>query len=323
MLYYLILAGAFLTAFLVVILFYEYAFASRLQILKRLRVFTVPPEEIAEEDFPSQKSFIKNFLQFLGVLGRMLPRRLSLQITQQKLIQAQILMRVEEFTGLTLVCGVAFFLLFCLLGSNIWVALLGGVAGFRLPHMVVDIKKSKRKEALTNQLPEALGIIASGLRAGFSFPQALAVVSREMDPPISEEFFRVIRENRLGKPMELVLHDLTRRTDSDDINLLVTALLIQRQVGGNLAEILDNISHTIRERVRIKGEIKTLTTEGRISAVIIVLLPFALASFLLVSNREYLFVLFQDPLGWLMVGMALLMQVVGIFVIRKIIDIEV
>lgn len=323
MLYYLILAGAFLTAFLVVILFYEYAFASRLQILKRLRVFTVPLEEIAEEDFPSQKSFIKNFLQFLGVLGRMLPRRLSLQITQQKLIQAQILMRVEEFTGLTLVCGVAFFLLFCLLGSNIWVALLGGVAGFRLPHMVVDIKKSKRKEALTNQLPEALGIIASGLRAGFSFPQALAVVSREMDPPISEEFFRVIRENRLGKPMELVLHDLTRRTDSDDINLLVTALLIQRQVGGNLAEILDNISHTIRERVRIKGEIKTLTTEGRISAVIIVLLPFALASFLLVSNREYLFVLFQDPLGWLMVGMALLMQVVGIFVIRKIIDIEV
>ncbi|NLC12064.1 MAG: hypothetical protein GX767_07425 [Firmicutes bacterium] len=117
MLYYLILAGAFLTAFLVVILFYEYAFASRLQILKRLRVFTVPPEEIAEEDFPSQKSFMKNFLQFLGVLGRMLPRRLSLQITQQKLIQAQILMRVEEFTGLTLVCGVAFFCSFAYWGA--------------------------------------------------------------------------------------------------------------------------------------------------------------------------------------------------------------
>ncbi|HHX77511.1 MAG TPA: secretion system protein, partial [Firmicutes bacterium] len=166
-------------------------------------------------------------------------------------------------------------------------------------------------------------IIANGLRAGYSFPQAMDVVAREMEPPIAEEFNRVIRDNRLGKTMEEALKELTERNDNEDLDMIVTALLIQRQVGGNLAEILDKIENTIRERVRIKGEIKTLTAQQRMSAAIIVLLPFAVTGIIYLMNPDYIMTLFRQPLGLIMVAVALVFQSLGIFMIRKIVNIDV
>ena len=176
---------------------------------------------------------------------------------------------------------------------------------------------------MNQQLPEALSIMSNGLRAGYSFPQAMEVVSREMEPPIAQEFGRVIMENRLGKPMEEALLDLSTRTDNEDIDLAVTAMLIQRQVGGNLAEILDKIEHTIRERVRIKGQIRVMTAQQRFSAMIVLLLPPGMFAIIYVMNPDYILTLVREPIGYLLLGAALLLQIIGVFIISRIVNIEV
>lgn len=320
-LHMLILASAFFTATLLTLAVYQAFFASRLAVLHRLQVHAGEvgtfPQEQKKGDMRS------GLLDFLGVLGRMLPRSSGREEMQKKLLQAHLYIKVEEYLGLVMVSSVIFFLLIYLL-TGIWiVGVLGGILGFKVPGLMVDRKRAAKTNKLTDQLPEALDIVSNGLRAGFSFPQAMAVVSKEMPPPISDEFARVIWENRMGKSLEEALLNMGERTNSDDLNLLITALLIHKQVGGNLAEILDNISHTIRERVKIKGEIRTLTAEGRMSAVIMALLPVVVAGAIAFLNPEYMLTLVQEPLGILMVVGAVIMQFIGIMVIRNIVNIEV
>lgn len=318
----IIMAGAFLTVLFMVLGLYHLLFASRLAIMERLQRSVTSPAAMPQAERAKGRSFPQDFLRFLGTLGTIF-RWKKLKNVQQKLLQAHILMRSEEFMGLSIFSGAALFCAAYLLTGNLPVAFLFAVLGFKIPDLYVELKRARRINALTQQLPEALSIISSGLRAGFSFPQAMSVVGKEIGPPIGEEFSRVLWENRMGKPMEEVLHNLGERTGSDDLNLLVTALLIQRQLGGNLAEILDNINQTIRERVRIKGEIKTLTAQGRLSAVIIILLPFAVAGILMAMNPAYLLTLFQEPLGLVMVALAIILQLLGILIIYKIVNIEV
>lgn len=319
-----ILGGAFLSVVFLCLGFYYVFYAPRLAVLERLKVSTMSPAARRQKEAAPARDMQGGILRFFGVLGTTFSRRRSnLQGLQQKLLQAHILMRAEEFIGLTIFSGVAAFVLLYLLTGHFLPALLLGLAGFKVPDLVVESKRKARSAAITQQLPEALTIVSNGLRAGYSFPQAMSVVGREMEAPIGEEFSRVIWENRMGKPLEEVLHNLGERTGNDDLDLVITALLIQKQVGGNLAEILDNISHTVRERVRIKGEIKTLTAQGRLSAIIIILLPVGVAAFLFFMNPEYMLTLVRDTLGLVMLGVAVVMQVIGIFIIRKIIDIEV
>lgn len=324
----IILSGAFLTVVTACLGFYHLFLAPRLSVLERLKISTMPPaaqKQLEALETGQARGLQGEFLRFMGLLGAVLSRfrRINLQGIRQKLLQAHILMRAEEFIGLTIFSGGAVFLLFYVLTGQLLLALLAGLVGFKLPDQVVGMRKNGRVNAITRQLPEALTIISNGLRAGYSFPQAMAVVGREMEPPISEEFARVIWENRMGKPLEEVLHNLGERAGNDDLDLVITALLIQIQVGGNLAEILDNISHTIRERVRIKGEIKTLTAQGRLSALIIILLPIGVAVFLAFINPEYMLTLVQDTLGLILLGVAVVMQIIGIFIINKIVNIEV
>ena len=324
MLYFIVLGGAFFTVVFLVAGLYQYAFASRFSVLERLRVHAADsPSALQQTETSRPKGSGGEFMRFLGMLGTILSRRNNLKAIQKKLLKAHILMRAEEFIGLTIFCAAAVFILVFLLSDILLLSLVAGLVGLKIPDLVVDIKKNRRAEALTQQLPEALNIVSSGLRAGFSFPQSMSVVSREMDAPIGEEFARVIWENRMGKPLEEVLRNLGERNESDDLNLVITALLIQKQVGGNLAEILDNISHTIRERVRIKGEIKTLTAQGSLSAIIIIMLPVAVALFLMFMNPEYMLTMVQDILGIIMLVIAVIMQFIGILVIRKIINIDV
>jgi tight adherence protein B len=320
----LILFGTFLTVIFLTLGLYALLFSSRLAVLERLQASTAVAHTWQQGEAAGGKGFSGEFLHFLGTLGKMLSRRRNLKKIRQKLLQAHILMRSEEFIGLSIFSGAALLIaVYLLTGGAVAVAVLAALVGFKIPDIYVDLKKTRRINALTQQLPEALTIVSSGLRAGFSFPQAMSVVSREMGPPIGEEFSRVLWENRMGKPLEEVLLNLGERAGSYDMNLLINALLIQRQLGGNLAEILDNITHTIRERVRIKGEIKTLTAQGRLSALIIILLPIAVAAFLVVMNPEYMLTLVREPLGLVMVSLAVVLQFLGIFIIRKIINIEV
>jgi tight adherence protein B len=215
------------------------------------------------------------------------------------------------------------------LGSPI-ILLVGVLIGFFLPRFWLGRRKGGRLNAFNKQLPDTITLIANALRAGSSFLQAIELVVRESRPPVSTEFGRVIREVNLGLPFDQALENMVRRVRSDDLELMATAISIQHQVGGNLAEILDSIAYTIRERVRIKGEIRTLTAQQRLSGYVVGFLPIALAGFLFVAAPGFMEPMFLNPpavLG-LPAGVVILifggfMMFIGFMLIRKIVDIEV
>ena len=208
--------------------------------------------------------------------------------------------------------------------------LIGALIGFLLPRFWLNRRKGGRLNAFNKQLPDTITLIANALRAGSSFLQAIELVVRESRPPISTEFGRVIREVNLGLPFDQALENMVRRVRSDDLELMATAISIQHQVGGNLAEILDSISYTIRERIRIKGEIRTLTAQQRLSGYVVGFLPIGLAGFLFVAAPGFMDPMFLNPpavLG-LPAGVVILifggfMMFIGFMFIRKIVDIEV
>ena len=215
------------------------------------------------------------------------------------------------------------------LGSPL-LLLVGVLIGFFLPRFWLGRRKGGRLNAFNKQLPDTITLIANALRAGSSFLQAIELVVRESRPPVSTEFGRVIREVNLGLPFDQALENMVRRVRSDDLELMATAISIQHQVGGNLAEILDSIAYTIRERVRIKGEIRTLTAQQRLSGYVVGFLPIALAGFLFVAAPGFMEPMFLNPpavLG-LPAGVVILifggfMMFIGFMLIRKIVDIEV
>jgi len=210
------------------------------------------------------------------------------------------------------------------------VLLIGAVVGFFLPRFFVKRRQGGRLNSFNKQLPDTITLLANALRAGSSFLQAIELVVRESRPPISTEFQRVIREVNLGLPFEQALQNMVRRVESEDLDLMATAISIQYQVGGNLAEILDSIAYTIRERVRIKGEIRTLTAQQRISGYVVAFLPIGLAGFLFVIAPGFMQPMFDPavnvagiPTGMILIGVGLTMMFIGFMFIRKIVDIEV
>lgn len=210
------------------------------------------------------------------------------------------------------------------------VLLIGVVVGFFLPRFYVKRRQGGRLNSFNKQLPDTITLLANALRAGSSFLQAVELVVRESRPPISTEFQRVIREVNLGLPFEQALENMVRRVESEDLDLMATAISIQYQVGGNLAEILDSIAYTIRERVRIKGEIRTLTAQQRISGYVVAFLPIGLAGFLFVIAPSFMQPMFDPavniggiPTGIILIGVGLTMMFIGFMFIRKIVDIEV
>jgi tight adherence protein B len=210
------------------------------------------------------------------------------------------------------------------------VLLIGVVVGFFLPRFYVKRRQGGRLNSFNKQLPDTITLLANALRAGSSFLQAIELVVRESRPPISTEFQRVIREVNLGLPFEQALENMVRRVESEDLDLMATAISIQYQVGGNLAEILDSIAYTIRERVRIKGEIRTLTAQQRISGYVVAFLPIGLAGFLFIIAPSFMQPMFDPavniggiPTGIILIGVGLTMMFIGFMFIRKIVDIEV
>lgn len=319
----LILIGTFLTTVFLIIGIYTLFFSPRVDTLSRLKKYTMDEKSSVETSKVEKESRRKHLLGLLGAFGGVLPQNSYLDKRKKKLIQAAILMKPEEFLGASLISAAALTLLFYLITKSIIIAIVFLPIGFMIPDLIIGIKKSKRMAKLNSQLPEALNIISNGLRVGFSFTQAIGIVINEISGPITEEFNKVLRDNVLGKPLEEALINMSERTDDEDLDMVITALIIQRQVGGNLAEVLDTISETIRERVRIKGEIKTLTAQGRISGIIVSLLPFALAVALSIINPGYLNVLFTSSIGNLMVASGIMLQLIGIFVLTKLVDIKV
>jgi tight adherence protein B len=208
--------------------------------------------------------------------------------------------------------------------------LIAAFIGFLLPRFWLGRRKSGRLGAFNKQLPDTITLLANGLRAGSSFLQAVELVVRESRPPMSTEFQRVIREVNLGLPFEQAMENMVRRVRSEDLELMATAINIQHTVGGNLAEILDSIAYTIRERIRIKGEIRTLTAQQRLSGYVVGFLPIGLAGFLFVAAPNFMSPMFQKPpdafglpLGVVILAFGGFMMFIGFMLIRKIVDIEV
>ena len=208
-----------------------------------------------------------------------------------------------------------------------WLAAL--LVGWWLPRFIVSRRKGKRLQAFNDHLADTITLVANALRAGASFLQAIELVVRETQPPISTEFNRVIREVNLGLPFEQALNNMVRRVRSDDLELMTTAISIQHQVGGNLAEILDSIAFTIRERIRIIGEIRVLTAQQRMSGYVVAGLPIGLVLILSVIAPSFMQPMFGPPLivgiplGVIMLAIGGFMMLVGFLAIRRIVDIEV
>jgi tight adherence protein B len=241
---------------------------------------------------------------------------------QRDLARANLKLRVAEYyyirLGASLGLGVLLFVFRDPLSG-----VVGFILGYFLPRFWVGRRIGGRLSSFNKQLPDTITLLSNSLRAGSSFLQSIELVSREGGPPMSEEMGRVVREVNLGLGMEEALHNLVRRIKSDDLDLMVTAIGIQQQVGGNLAEILDTIAFTIRERVRIKGEINTLTAQGRVSGYLVAFLPIGLGVALNAINPAFMAPLFTQTIGRILIGVGAVMMFIGFMAIRKITDIKV
>jgi tight adherence protein B len=209
------------------------------------------------------------------------------------------------------------------LTKSILFTVIASIIAWLFPTFILRARIKKRVKSLNEQLSDAIVLISNSLKAGYSFFQAVDIVAKEMTGPIAEEFALLQKEVNLGLTTEKALENLVARVKSDDLELVVIAVLIQRQVGGNLSEILDNISSTIRERVKIKGEVKTVTAQGRASGFIISLLPVGLGLILFVINPEHISTLFTDPIGIAILVFSVMMELIGIYFISKIVKIEI
>jgi tight adherence protein B len=203
------------------------------------------------------------------------------------------------------------------------IMLLAGLVCGSIPLLHVWYKRKKRFDAFLEQLPDALDLVARALSAGHAFSESLHMVSTEMPEPIATEFRKTYEEQNLGLSVKLALENLTQRMPLLDLKMCVTAVLIQRETGGNLAEILEKVSYTIRERFRILGDLKTLTTSSRMSAWLLCGLPIAVALAVTVLNPDYMSVLWKDPRGHYLIAAALTLQITGMLIVRKILKIQI
>lgn len=255
-------------------------------------------------------------------LNRAIARQSFGERMATELARADLKLTVSEYFLFNVASMLIGFLIGLLLLQNI-LGLAAGIVGFYIPRIYVKMRQRRRLIAFNDQLGDTITLLANSLRSGYSLLQSMETVAKELAPPVSEEFSRVVREIGLGLSNEESLNNLLRRVNSDDLDLMITAINVQHEVGGNLAEILDTIGYTIRERVRIKGEIRTITGGQRISGYVVALLPFALGTFLFIVNREYISVLFTDQCGLIMLVTAGLGMITGFFIIQRIVSIEV
>jgi tight adherence protein B len=236
---------------------------------------------------------------------------------------AGVSVRSGEFVVASAVAALVFGVLGAALLGNWLLAIAVAAIGGAFPMLLLRNALKRRADKLREQLPDVLTIMASSLRAGHSFLQSLDTVAKEITQPAAAEFQRVVAEIRLGRPAEDALEALAERVGSPDFKWAVLAVNIQREVGGNLAEILDTVADTLRERAMLRRQIKVLTAEGRLSAWVLGALPFAIAFYMYAVNPDYIGKLFESTYGIIMVIVALVLMAAGILWMRKIVDIDV
>lgn len=315
LLFLLIFATVFCLLYTVFLLFFEHRYTVRARLLHTGKAL----ERFEQAEPKTQARLLTGVLQ--RTVNNIEKSNYYARI-KSKLLQAYVKMKPIEFIEVSLLSGLVLAGILYLFVGNWLLVIIGFMAGFKIPEMVIETIRQKRAKQLNDQLPQALSLVANGLRAGFSFPQAMAVVGREMEAPISEEFSKVLRDNSYGKTMEEALQDLGKRTDDEDLDIFITTLVIHQQVGGDLSEILDIISETIRERVKLKGDIRTLIAQSKMSAWVIGILPVAIGAALFALNPSYMGTMLRNPLGLALLGVAGGMMLIGAFILTKIVKVK-
>jgi tight adherence protein B len=221
--------------------------------------------------------------------------------------------------GLSLGAGLTVLIVFPVLPA----VLIAAAGAGAMPYLYIRRKQRQRLAAFEEQLPESIDLIGRAMRAGHPLSAGLKMASEESPEPVAGEFRRVFEEQRFGMPFEEAVLGLTDRVALIDVRILVTAILVQRDVGGNLAEVLDKIAYVIRERFKIKRQLNVYTAQGRFSGIVLALMPVAVGGALFFINREYMLTLFLDPIARYFLVLAVILQILGYFWIRKIVDIEI
>lgn len=285
-------------------------------VMARLERFTMANEAVVQAPEVVEKE------DFFDTLDKRIARApLSVRISKE-LVKADLPLRVSEYMAFRFTLTSLFALLAYLFMGVLGMA-FGGLLGWMAMPFYLKRKQALRQKKFAEQLEGCLVLIANSLRAGYSFLQALDLVAKEQPPPAGTEFGRVIRETTLGMDLDESLKRLGERMESNDFDFVITAVIIQRQTGGNLAEILDSIANTIRERVKLQGEIMTLTAMGRLSAGFISSLPFFLGLMFYFINKQTMKLLWTTIPGYVIIGIALLMLFMGMYAIKRVISIEV
>jgi tight adherence protein B len=263
------------------------------------------------------------FTGAMEAFNRILSSRPRTSKVADQLARADIKLRVSEYFLVVVGTMAGVFVVVYFINHSFIVAIIFGALAYFAPGFYVKFRQRRRANALNRQLGDTILLLSNALKAGYSFAQAMATIARSAPAPMSDEFNRAVREMNLGITVDDALEHMNQRIQSEDFDLLVTAVQIHRVVGGNLAEILDTIAFTIRERIRIHGEIRTLTAQARASGYIITALPFALTGILTLVSPSYITPLFKEPLGWFLIALAMTMMAIGYAVIRRISAIEV
>ena len=286
---------------------------------ERLNYFAGVQQDRSQKQQLTPKTVLYNCIEALAKgLGRLQQGR-RIELLMQ---QADWPIRGTEFEAILLLWGGLVGLITFLVTLKGAMFFAGALAGILMGLALLGLRIRRRRKKFTNQLGDMLTMVANALRAGFSFMQAFELISREMDAPMGREVQLVVNEVNLGNTLESALDNMQRRVASPDFELVVTAVLIQRQVGGDLASILDTISETIAERVRMRREVMTLTAQGRASAWVLMLVPIGLAIFMYGINPDYLSPLIETDIGRMFVVGAVVLEIIGCIIIQRIVDIK-
>ena len=309
-------AIALLAACLIVLIIAYARSRERIDLLYRLRLYT---DELVVKD---ERSLVPRLMDFVRRTATPLGQFKPIEKYDARMKRAGLPLLGSEFVTILLLSAIGFgtFTLFLTLETNY--AMIAAIAILVIEDVFVGWRIYRRRNAFTNQLGDCLTTVADSLRAGFSFAQSIEIIVREMEPPISEEFGRVMRDMSAGVSLERALEDMDKRVDSMDFSLVVTAVLIQRQVGGNLATILDNIGETVTDRIRMKREIKTLTAQGRTTAKVLAAAPIVGIIGMYFFARDYIMFFVENDVGRIAAVFVVISESIGLYIIHKVTNLE-
>lgn len=289
-------------------------------IKERLSAERKSPERAAEDELALLRD---EKVSNIPALDTLLRRSARVSDLQKMLSQAGVTLRAGNFLGISALAGVAAMVLAYVFSKRVeaaWIALL---VGFVVPYTWVAIQRNKRFEKFEEMFPEAIDTLARAVRAGHAFTTALEMITNEVSEPIAGEFRQLYEEQKFGMPIRDALLNLTDRVPLVDVKFFVTAVMLQRETGGNLAEILDNLSYVIRERFKIQRQVRVYTAQGRLTMALLMGMPPIIVTVMLVLNPAFIHPLFADPIGHTLLVLGITLQTIGYFVIRKIIRIQV